>query len=124
MKITRNYAIWLFKTTISLFVFAFCAALGGFFYLGLNDQPESFQEGTKMPLKNKNVLDKIGTYRSHSWKERDMPTDNDNPARFKVAIQGTDAKIYLTCIVETRSKGVWRLVKINQDSISIITAPN
>ena len=121
---TRSYATWIFKTMISLFVFAFCAALGGYFYLGLNNQPESFEEGMKVLLKNKHVLDKIGTYRSHSWKDREMPKDNDNPARFKVAIQGTDAKMYLTCIVERRSKGVWKLVKINQDSILKITAPN
>lgn len=83
------------------------------------EQPTSFKEGVELLQNDKGILDKIGGYSSHSWKESELPKETDNPARFKVSLKGTHAKIYLTCEVQKGPSGKWVLSSVKQDSLRI-----
>lgn len=91
-------------------------AISGVLYISPHE-PESFSQGVKLLKRNKYVLAKIGSYRSHSWKATELPHEQDNPATFRVSILGSTAKIYLHCKVRKDASGNWRLLKIMQDSI-------
>ncbi|WP_256012662.1 hypothetical protein [Desertivirga xinjiangensis] len=109
LKLTLPYLI-------ILAAFSAVMAIGGVLYLD-QDEPESFSQGVELLKRNKHVLAKIGTYRSHTWKATELPNEADNPANFRVSILGSTAKIYLHCKVRKDERGNWRLLRIMQDSI-------
>ena len=111
---TRRFYIWLATVAAMAFFFAFGAIL----YMG-HEPPESFKQGVKLLKTNKFIKSKIGASNSHSWKESELPSENDNPASFKVSIHGSDATIHLSSIVRKEDSGQWKLMEIRQDSLTI-----
>ena len=88
-------------------------------YLIGQGQPSSFSEGVELLKSNKEVINKIGTYQSYTFSKTELPKKTDNPATFKVAINGTMATIYITCTMEKGTSGKWFLKNIEEDSLTI-----
>lgn len=100
----------------SVFLMTLIIAAFGVWYMKPYE-PESFQKGVMLLKKNKYIKSNIGSYSSHSWKHTELPEETDNPASFKVSFKGSDAEVFLTCIVSKNPNGVWKLDEIRQDSI-------
>lgn len=109
---TRGIVLWL----ASIGFVTFLAAGFGAWYMKPY-LPESFEHSVELLKNNPNVMRKIGTYSSHSWKHTGLPGENDNPAILRVSFKGSAAEIYLTCTVSRNAKGAWRVERIIQDSL-------
>jgi hypothetical protein len=83
----------------------------------INHKPDSFTEGVELLKETDSISAKIGTFDSYSYYEKDLPKETDNPAKFKVSLNGDSASIYVTCVVIKNSKGKWNLKSVQQDNI-------
>jgi len=79
--------------------------------------PTSFKKGIDTVINNQDVNAKIGRYESYSYDIKELPKESDNPAIFKIIVNGDSASLFLTCTMKKDSLGHWALIKIKQDSI-------
>lgn len=93
---------------ISYWLVSYCVA---------NNKPESLRVGIELLENNKDIIAKIGSNTSYSYYKKDEPKDTDNPASFKVSMEGYLATIYLSCTMKKNNSGEWKLVFIKQDSL-------
>jgi hypothetical protein len=106
------------KAHLILIPIAFAFYLLASYLIG-QGQPLSFNEGVELLKNNKEVISKIGTYQSYTFSKNELPKEIDNPATFKVAMNGTTATIYLTCEMQKAASGKWFLKKIKEDSLMV-----
>ena len=83
----------------------------------INSKPDSFERGVEMLKSNKEIQSKIGDFDSYTFFEENLPKKEDNPASFKVELQGSQASVYLTCKIKRDTLGRWHFLKIKQDSL-------
>lgn len=88
-------------------------------YLTEEQLPASFKEGVEILTGKAELTKKIGTYQSYSFKKSELPKTTDNPAIFKVSLNGTAATIYLTCKMEKGTSGKWFLRNVKEDSLKV-----
>jgi hypothetical protein len=81
------------------------------------DKPESFKASIKFLQQRTDIKNKIGSYESYSYLDQDLPKKEDNPARFKLSMKGSDAIIYLSCEARKNNSGSWYIVHLSQDSL-------
>jgi len=86
-------------------------------YFTYYDKPESFRSAIDILQQRTDIKSKIGDYQSYSYYDKDLPDTNDNPAKFKLSMTGSDAIIYLSCEVQKKAAGKWVFTKIKQDSL-------
>ncbi len=77
----------------------------------------SVENGVELLEKRQDISNKIGNYQSYTYFDKDLPKKEDNPASFKVALNGSLATIYLSCKVRKDTLGVWHLIEIKEDSL-------
>ena len=66
---------------------------------------------------DKTLLAKIGDFNSYSFKTDSLPGETDNPAKFKVMMEGSDARIYLECTMQKDKTGKWLVKELKEDSL-------
>ena len=86
-------------------------------YLAKFDEPNSFSSSVDALKQRSDIKNKIGSYESYSYFDKDIPKETDNPAKFKLSIKGSKATVYLTCEAIKNKSGEWHLTKITQDSL-------
>jgi|GEM_PF-5976151 len=86
-------------------------------YFTVYKTPQSFRDSVEALKQRPDILNKIGQYESYSYYDEDLPTKEDNPARFKLSLKGSDATIYLSCVATKAKSGTWFLAQIKQDSL-------
>jgi len=102
---------------IAFGLFAIFGSLAMFFYMR-SEETESFRQGVELLKSNKNINDKIGSFESYSFNENNMPDEKDNPAILHVSLEGSKAKIFLTCkIKKDKADDKWHFIEVKQDSI-------
>jgi len=89
--------------------------------LNESDEVESFSEGVKMLKNNEEILKKIGSFQSYSYYHNGLPNEKDDPASFKVSLEGSKAVIYLSCRIEKGRSVKWHLTEIKEDSLRVKT---
>ena len=106
--IIRLYPIFL----VIVFVLTFCVK-----YFMIDNQPESFTQGIEFLKNKKEVLNSIGEYQSYTFYEDSLPKKSDNPAKFKVALNGSVATMYLECTMQKEKSGKWFIKELKEDSL-------
>ena len=86
-------------------------------YFIIDNQPESFKQGVELLKNKKEILNKIGEYDSFTFYQDSLPKGTDNPARFKVALNGSIATIYLECTMQKDKTDKWFLKELKEDSV-------
>ena len=114
-RTAKNWSkiIW-FYLILTPFALAFLVFAIYYYYSG---QPESFKKGIELLSSNKKILSEIGDYKSYSFFKDSLPKKEDNPARFKVQLNGTAAIIYLRVIMQKDKTENWTLKDFKQDSL-------
>ena len=103
---------------LSLFlILALLSAIFYFITTYLMYTTASFENGVELLQKRQDISNKIGNFKAYTYFERDLPKKEDNPAFFKVALNGSLATIYLSCKVRKDTLGVWRLIEVKEDSL-------
>jgi hypothetical protein len=95
------------------------AIVGGLFgrYMYDRGKSESFNRGIDLLKSDKKVLDQIGRFESYTVVTDSLPKETDNPAKFKVTLNGTDASIYLECVMQKDEANKWFLKDMKEDSL-------
>ena len=78
-------------------------------YVDEKEEPESFKEAVEITTNKHELLSKIGTYYSYSYKQTEWPKKTDNPANIKIELNGSRASMYLTCIMHKDTSGKWAM---------------
>jgi len=86
-------------------------------FIFYKEQPESFKIGIDLLQHDKTLLAKIGDFNSYSFKTDSLPEETDNPAKFKVMMEGSDARIYLECTMQKDKTGKWLVKELKEDSL-------
>lgn len=113
---TRDQRARLFKWILILIP----VAIVGYWvvtYLNEYDKPKSVRDSIELLEQRSDILSKIGSYESYSYYDKDLPNREDNPARFKLSMKGSNATIYLSCEAKKTDSGKWLLSQIKQDSL-------
>jgi Ca2+/Na+ antiporter len=113
---TKENRIKIIKWLLMLYLFAFLLYLL-FLFIKNHNEVESFSKGVELLKANKEIINKIGSFKSYSFYGSWIPRKTDNPASFRVSLKGDSAEIYLSCTVKKDTLGVWHLVRIQQDSL-------
>jgi len=68
------------------------------------------------------ILNKIGDFESYTFDQDSLPKETDNPARFKVKLNGSAASIYLKCTMQKGKSGKWFIQELKEDSLKKINS--
>jgi len=95
------------------------AIVAGLFgrYMYNRGKSESFNRGIELLKNDKKVLDQIGRFESYTVITDSLPKETDNPAKFKVTLNGTDGSIYLECVMQKDEGNTWFLKELKEDSL-------
>jgi hypothetical protein len=107
------------KQVLKAFVILCILSVGGAF-LGkyLMSEPAYFEQGIAQLHTSKYIKERIGGFRSYSFRESLLSKEPRSPAIFQVEILGDSLNLYLTCTM-AQTKGKWYLIKINEDSVKL-----
>lgn len=113
---TIEARVKLLKFYLILTPFALGFLLFAIYYYS-SGQPASFKKGLEALISDKKILSKIGDYKSYSFFKDSLPKEKDNPAKFKIQLNGSEAKIYLECTMQKDKFGNWSLKELKEDSL-------
>jgi hypothetical protein len=85
-------------------------------YIYYRGQSESFKTGIDLLQKDRKILNQIGDFKSYTFEPDSLPKETDNPAKFKVALNGSNATIYLECTMKKESNK-WFVKELEEDSL-------
>ena len=86
-------------------------------YIIDSDTPDSFKAVVDSLENNSLLKSKVGDYESFSYNDKDLPSESDNPAIVKIALNGSSGSLYLTCDVIKNDKDEWQMVNAVEDSL-------
>ncbi len=90
----------------------------GFYFWYNRGESESFDAGIELLSHKTEIINKIGGYKSYSIFNTDsLPKETDNPAKFRVELNGVTAIIYLECTMQKDKANNWSIKELKEDSL-------
>lgn len=86
-------------------------------YMYDKDETEAFKAAVSQLKSDPKVLKQIGDYKYYSFFPALLPKETENPAKFKVSLIGSDATIYLECVMQKDKSDKWFLKEVKEDSL-------
>ena len=111
-KTLRKY----FKINLVLFPIGLLLAII-MWYIYERSTPASFKEAVRYVTDKPDLMGKVGTYESYSYRSDELPKDTDNPALVRMTIRGSRAIMYLSCALIKQPNDEWLMKSIKVDSL-------
>ncbi len=81
-------------------------------------KPQSFQQGFVLLENSPRITSRIGKINGYSYSEKDMPDDEDNPARLVINLNGSRGDMHVDVLLskDVHSKK-WSILEFKKDSL-------